>query len=60
MSDLPSRVHLSFFASFMSGTQLSPLSVIPLTTLIARAEAGVTMPGQLTSCASMRSARPTV
>jgi NADPH2:quinone reductase len=38
--DLPSRVQLSFFASFVLGTEPFPLSDIPLPTLIARAEAG--------------------
>ena len=39
--DLPSRVQLSFFASFVLGTPHFPLSDIPLTELIAKAEAGV-------------------
>jgi NADPH2:quinone reductase len=38
--DLPSRVQLSFFASFVLGPEPFPLSDIPLATLIARAEAG--------------------
>jgi NADPH:quinone reductase-like Zn-dependent oxidoreductase len=39
--DLPSRVQLSFFASFVLGTPHFPLSNIPLTELIAKVQAGV-------------------
>jgi NADPH:quinone reductase len=39
--DLPSGVQLSFFGSFALGAEPFPLSAIPLTDLIAKAEAGV-------------------
>ncbi|MBI3896975.1 MAG: zinc-binding dehydrogenase [Gammaproteobacteria bacterium] len=41
LSQMPSGVHLSFFASFMFGTPEFPLSQVPLQSIVERAESGV-------------------
>lgn len=41
IADLPTGVQLSFFGSFVLGTEHFPLSAIPLAELIAKAQSGV-------------------
>jgi NADPH:quinone reductase-like Zn-dependent oxidoreductase len=41
VAQLPSRVHFSFFGSFVFGTPSFPVSEIPMQTIVERVEAGI-------------------
>ncbi len=59
IADLPTGVQLSFFGSFVLGTEHFPVADVPVTELVAKAEGGVYRARPARSSASTRWPRRT-
>ncbi len=59
IADLPTGVQLSFFGSFVLGTEYYPVDDVPVAELVAKARRASTPPGPRGSSASTRSPRRT-